>query len=151
MLVSVAFQSYLYLTARIVVHAEALITQLVLEHSLRIRLVAEDPIKKSENAHGTASAAPDDASEDEQSNPSCKSSENTAIDSTASESETTTKDSSSIKTAPSVTLKKEQNLIGKINNLVTTDALSLQIVNTFLACLTYVRKISYEAKKISYS
>ena len=132
MLVSVAFQSYLYLTARIVVHAEALITQLVLKHSLQIRLVAEDPNKKSENAHGTASAAPDDASEDEQSNPSCKSSENTAIDSTASEYETTTKDSSSIKTAPSVTLKKEQNLIGKINNLVTTDALAITNAKDFL-------------------
>lgn len=129
MLVSVAFQSYLYLTARIVVHAEALVTQLVLEHSLRIRLVAEDPHKKSENAHGTASA---DASEDEQSNPSSKSSESTAIDSTASESETTTKDSSSIKTAPSVALKKEQNLIGKINNLVTTDALAITNAKDFL-------------------
>ncbi|EDR06232.1 uncharacterized protein LACBIDRAFT_300520 [Laccaria bicolor S238N-H82] len=42
MLVSVAFQYYLYLRPRIVVHAEALITQLVLEHSLRIWLVAED-------------------------------------------------------------------------------------------------------------
>ena len=118
MLVSVAFQSYLYLTARIVVHAEALVTQLVLEHSLRIRLVAEDPHKKSENAHGTASA---DASEDEQSNPSSKSSENTAIDSTASESETTTKDLSSM-----------QNLVGKINNLITTDALAITNAKDFL-------------------
>jgi len=91
MLVSVAFQYYMYLTSRIVVHAEALITQLVLEHSLRIRLVAEDPDKKSENGPGTASAAPDDAFEDEQSSPSRESSENTAVDSPASESETTTK------------------------------------------------------------
>ena len=35
MLVSVAFQYYLYLTSRIVIHAEALIAQLVLEDSLR--------------------------------------------------------------------------------------------------------------------
>ena len=132
MLVSVALQYYMYLTSRIVVHAEALITQLVLEHSLRIRLVAEDPDKKSENVHGNPSAAPDDASEDGQSSPSPESSESTAIDSTASDSETTTKDSSSTKTAPSVALKKEQNLIGKINNLVTTDALAITNARDFL-------------------
>ena len=132
MLVSVAFQYYMYLTSRIVVHAEALITQLVLEHSLRIRLVAEDPDKKSENVHGTPSAAPDDASEEGQSSPSRESSESTAVDSTTSESETTTKDSSSTKTSPSVALKKEQNLIGKINNLVTTDALAITNARDFL-------------------
>ncbi|KIJ89763.1 hypothetical protein K443DRAFT_28922, partial [Laccaria amethystina LaAM-08-1] len=39
---AVAFQYYMYLTSRIVVHAKALITQLVLEHSLEIQLVAQD-------------------------------------------------------------------------------------------------------------
>jgi hypothetical protein len=125
MLVSVAFQDYLYLTSRIAVH-------LVLEHSLRVRLVAEDPDKKSGDVPGTACTAPDDASEDGQSSPSRESLENTAVDFTALESKTATKDSSSTKTAPSVALKKEQNLIEKINNLATTDALTITNARDFL-------------------
>ena len=127
------------------VRCEAIITQLVFDHSLRIRMKAETAESPSPSRATTAAQTPDNASIAE---PEPESEEG-ASGSTSSEDETTVRASTISGTSTATAKGKEPakkgeedakdkekekekdasagsgNLIGKINNLVTTDLANL--------------------------
>ncbi|KAJ7102323.1 hypothetical protein B0H15DRAFT_943257 [Mycena belliarum] len=125
---STAFQWYIFLATRTLVRCEALITQLVFEHALRIRVKAETA-DKSASATSTPepSGPPSPADHEEGSSSSV---DETTLN-TVSGDETLEGDSAaSIKSAKSSKGKGKEgpvdspdarNLVGKITNLVTTD------------------------------
>ena len=131
---NLCFQWYIFIATRTLVRTEGLLTQLIFEHSLRIRLKAEASSEKIEDDNLTVIGTQDSESV----------TETTSVDSnsltgeTASQSsQASTHDSQSTSNGPakargpstlesdtkSVTKdkKEDQNLIGKINNLVTAD------------------------------
>ncbi|KAJ6574743.1 P-loop containing nucleoside triphosphate hydrolase protein [Mycena capillaripes] len=135
MLGSIAFQWYIFMATRTLVRCEALITQLVFEHALRIRVKAETAEKASSS--GTSTPADSEAPspiEQEGSNGSGDETVISADADTVSRDETLQASSSSIKSTTSSKkgkgkeVKEEpvespdaSNLVGKITNLVTTD------------------------------
>lgn len=97
--VSLCFQWYTFLGTRTTVRSQAVLSQLVFEHSLRIRL----------NAEASSSDHPKSALPSQTLTP-----QSGAMEQTAAEA-------SSVKSADSATQKEKNNLIGKINTLVTVD------------------------------
>ncbi|KDR83050.1 hypothetical protein GALMADRAFT_866663 [Galerina marginata CBS 339.88] len=150
---SLLSQWYIFAATRALAHAEALITQLVFEHSLRIRLVAEtgkenEAITEEDNA--TVIGSPDTASVAEGSTEEPSTSEEPSQVSANKIPEAST-DSQSTLTASTIKGKakatfppktpaakkatadrKDANLIGKINNLVTTDLGNITDARDFL-------------------
>ena len=140
------------MVSRTFVHTEGLLTQLVFEHSLRIRLKAEASNDKIEEDNLTVIGTEDGASV----------TEGTSVDSNSGEGASTpiSRDSSGdsqstsngpVKGRVSSTLKSDaksatkdkkvvQNLIGKINNLVTTDLNNIvRGVDLFISALESFR------------
>ncbi|KAH9480681.1 ATP-binding cassette transporter abc4 [Psilocybe cubensis] len=107
------FQNYIFVATTTFVRVEGLLTQLVFEHSLRIR-VKNDPSTSTEEPQA---------------------SEDLAVEEASSEDEPTT-------TAPSLQDKKIEksgaNVLGKINNLVTTDLANIVEAREFIVLLVYV-------------
>ncbi|KIJ68833.1 hypothetical protein HYDPIDRAFT_173463 [Hydnomerulius pinastri MD-312] len=144
---SVIFQWYIFFTTRTIVRTECIITQLVFEHSLRIRMKAELP----DNGKGSDSAisTPDSASIAE-SNTVVEGSRESSVDDVQSSSASTTasstakgKQKAKVKTdAADAQAKKPQssadNLVGKINNLVTTDLNNIIEGRDFLMVFPYI-------------
>ncbi|KAI0775462.1 ABC transporter type 1, transmembrane domain-containing protein [Irpex lacteus] len=154
---SLLWQLYIYLSTASLVRTEAIITSLVFEHALRIRLKAETGDKKE----GTESAPPSaPASDTERSNtPEEGSSEGddeetvhsrsaTAASSTTTATSTTAttavapeagKVADTAKTvvveAEKEIKKKTSNFMGKINNLVTSDLENITTGRDFLFLL----------------
>ncbi|CAA7262822.1 unnamed protein product [Cyclocybe aegerita] len=138
-------QHYLFIASRTLVRAESALTQLVFEHSLRIRLKAEsshanESDGKDMGAVSPTSSTPDTTSvaESFSSAPrtngmdSQRASESTATGSREASSDSRTpsasikgkiKDDGTTLSKPKPTKEKKDahNMIGKINNLVTTD------------------------------
>ena len=143
---SVAIQWYIFTTTRMLVRTTGIITQLIFAHALRIRMKAEVPDSHVSSTVTTAVGTPDNASVAEtegahsqsqtegESHSPTSSEDETVRASTASISESTASAKGKRKSkAPSEAgeSKKEEpkksadakagNLVGKINNLVTTD------------------------------
>ncbi|KLO19974.1 P-loop containing nucleoside triphosphate hydrolase protein [Schizopora paradoxa] len=132
---SIAMQWYIFLTTGTLVRAEGVLTELIFEHALRIRMKAQVPPGTSVSAPTTAVATPDNASVVSADD------ENTLGNSTLTTDETVVASSSSVKSSsskgkakssgesPTADKKPEEsahrsstdNLTGKLNNLVTTD------------------------------
>ena len=126
-------QHSIFISTRTSVRTEGLLTQLVFEHSLRIRLKAEASNETIEEddltvigtqdsvsvTEGTSVNSGEGASQSSQPTP-ISASEDSSGD---SQSASNGKDKEDLSTLKSNTRDKEkaQNLIGKINNLVTTD------------------------------
>lgn len=151
---TVLFQNYMFYATRALAHTESLLTQLILEHSLRIRLTShateeEKPITASaggstiagtlETASIAESSTGTSGNGNENDGDGTHSQSATAVSTDGTQS-TVTKSSSvkgkgmdtsspasSSAPAPKKDEKKdekkdkEDNLVGKINNLVTTD------------------------------
>ncbi|KIJ45713.1 hypothetical protein M422DRAFT_227467 [Sphaerobolus stellatus SS14] len=135
---SIAFQYYIFLTTRMLVRTEGIITQLVFEHALRIRMKAESSQVQSNASSSvltpdTQSIA-EDADDESEASSTVNSGEETLRESSTSSSATATTTSSSpnargkqkdtppaVKVSETKSEGKKDNLIGKINNLVTTD------------------------------
>ncbi|KZT06271.1 P-loop containing nucleoside triphosphate hydrolase protein [Laetiporus sulphureus 93-53] len=135
---SVAVQWYIFNTTRMLTQATGIMTQLIFEHSLRIRVKAEVSETPASSAVNTAVGTPDNASiveEQEHESPTGSSGEDeTMFASTASVDTSSTQGKQKAKAASvSGDSKKNEekpanadgtkggNLVGKINNLVTTD------------------------------
>jgi hypothetical protein len=130
MLSAIANQWYMFLITKILVHAEAVLTELVFEHSLRVRFTTEGS-KQQPGGQGKGSGAVAGAS----SAPGVSKGGNSVTDDGAQRpgvSEATTPEpltkgkaketvivASTTRTKSNA--KKDANLIGKINNLVTSD------------------------------
>ncbi|KAF9555324.1 multidrug resistance-associated ABC transporter [Agrocybe pediades] len=155
MVQSLCFQWYIFIGTRTLVRAEGLITQLVFEHSLRIRLKTEaSKVEMSPTATANQSVVvtPDNASVFTEA--ASEHSENTQHTAGPSQGSTAaSRDSSSTSTLPtsnnqpstkrkadsnaathakSEELAGDSNLIGKINNLVTTDLNNVTKARDFL-------------------
>ncbi|CAE6472635.1 unnamed protein product [Rhizoctonia solani] len=124
---SLSMQRYLFLASRCFVHTEAIITQIIFEHSLRVRMVSAVPNKASEI---------NDAA-----------SERTVVEGGADNAHTadTSETPTVVTSTSSASIKgKEQdddegsNLIGKINNLMSTDLGNIVEGRDFVFLITYV-------------
>ena len=139
MLQSLIFQYELFVTTNVLVRLEGLFTQLVFNHSLRIRLKAEtsnDPDSKSNSRASSIREAsseattPDNGSIAESSEHGRDPSEaSTLIASHEADASTSTstapkkaaKGKGKAEEETKAPEKSNENLIGKINNLITTD------------------------------
>ncbi|KIJ68829.1 hypothetical protein HYDPIDRAFT_25082 [Hydnomerulius pinastri MD-312] len=144
---SIIYQWYIFFSTRTVVRAEGIITQLIFEHALRIRMKAELP--DNDKGSGSGASTPDSASIAESSTIVEGSREGSVDDvqsssaSTAASSTSKGKQKAKDKTDDAdAQAKKPQssadNLIGKINNLVTTDLGNITDGREFLMVFPYV-------------
>ncbi|KAJ7741259.1 P-loop containing nucleoside triphosphate hydrolase protein [Mycena metata] len=124
-----SFQYYIFINTRTLVLTESALTQLLFAHSLRIRMKAETTAAKIVNSDSPASEVPSPSSSDADSTTTTATPENGE---SSSDDETTTvqASTSSIKSGQSAQSSKptkdepkksDGSLVGKINNLVTTD------------------------------
>ena len=134
---------------RMLVQAQSMITQLVFDHALRIRVKAEVGSSSSSSATSSAVTTPDSASVAERSE-GAESSADEAETAVSEATGTSTTKAPKSKSAQSVSErevpkdadaaskdekkddKKADNLVGKLNNLVTTDLNNLTEGRDFL-------------------
>ncbi|KAL4069345.1 P-loop containing nucleoside triphosphate hydrolase protein [Scleroderma citrinum] len=138
---SIIFQWYIFLTTRTIVRTECIITQLIFEHALRIRMKAELP-DTDESLPQSKATSPDGTSIAESSTIVESSREGTpdAVSTTAS-SFAMGKPKDKGKQGDNADRKSRSsadNLVGKINNLVTTDLSNLVEGRDFLLIFPYV-------------
>ncbi|KZT67587.1 P-loop containing nucleoside triphosphate hydrolase protein [Daedalea quercina L-15889] len=139
---SVALQWYIFTSTRTLVRTTGIITQLVFAHALRIRMKAEVPDTPASSTVTTAVGTPDNTSVADMEGPHSQSAtdgeqhgpgsseDETVRASTISSSSTKGKGKSKVPSEGGESGKERQkksedakgvNLVGKINNLVTTD------------------------------
>ncbi|KAH7918845.1 hypothetical protein BV22DRAFT_1100101 [Leucogyrophana mollusca] len=144
---SLALQWYIFIGTRTLVRTEGIITQLLFNHSLRIRMKAEPP-DDGEGGEFTAASGPDTASIAESSTPEDEvgtsgSEEETLQPSSASavsssrKGKEKAKDGKGTKDTPTPKSSAD-NLVGKINNLVTTDLNNITDGRDFLIVGLYI-------------
>ncbi|KAI0371499.1 multidrug resistance-associated ABC transporter [Pilatotrama ljubarskyi] len=148
---ALAIQYYVFNTAmtHMLVQTEAIITQLVFDHALRIRMKSETSESPSASRVTTAVHTPDNASiaepaDGDQASPGSNGSEDETVRaSTASTTSTSApkkgKDAKKVeeKLAAPAGGSPSGNLIGRINNLVTTDLANLVDGRDFLFIILY--------------
>ncbi|RXW23865.1 hypothetical protein EST38_g2012 [Candolleomyces aberdarensis] len=147
---SIAYQWYIFIATRTLVRAECIITQLVFEHSLRIRVKAEAQEGEASDASTINSAADESdgigsgsISEDETlHSQGVTESTLTGQPSDDQRAETRSTKSTSSKKSDSKGGEKgsssASNLVGKINNLVTTDLGNIVDSRDFLYMVLYI-------------
>ncbi|KAJ7657330.1 hypothetical protein DFH06DRAFT_1297973 [Mycena polygramma] len=128
---SITFQFYLFISTRSLVRAEAIITQLVFAHSLRIRVKAETTSTNAHEVEATPSRTPTASTASTSRAPTPENpagaSRSSNTSPTVQGSVTSSGKSTSVTPPPKpVTVKAEPmssggSLVGKINNLVTVD------------------------------
>lgn len=122
------FQNYIFVATTTFVLVEGLLTQLVFEHSLRIRVKAEHSDTKDESV--SKGSIIEEANEDDFTIGVSR----TTSDSTVDEQPTAKGK------APSVQDKNDErddaNILGKINNLVTTDLANIVEAREFVVLRT---------------
>ncbi|KAH7907307.1 P-loop containing nucleoside triphosphate hydrolase protein [Hygrophoropsis aurantiaca] len=144
---SLSFQWYLFIVTRILVRTEGIITQLVFGHALRIRMKAEGPDDKEQASDTNTTSTPDttsiagldslddEVSTDENTEDTLRASSTSKI---ASAAEGKQKAAESKKVgdtrAPN---SNANNLIGKINNLVSSDLNNITDGRDFLLLCLY--------------
>ncbi|KAF8139182.1 P-loop containing nucleoside triphosphate hydrolase protein [Mycena galopus ATCC 62051] len=149
---SLAFQTYIFINTRTLVRVEAIITQLVFAHSLRIRMKAETT--EAEDADGDAPAveSPSSAARTGSDTESTETVTPENVENSEGDSTTVQASSSSIKSTaskqPVKTAKEEVkkqedkksggSLVGKINNLVTVDLGNIVDSRDFLVLVIYI-------------
>ncbi|KAF7306582.1 ATP-binding cassette transporter [Mycena indigotica] len=136
---STAFQWYIFLATRTLVRCEAIITQLVFEHALRIRVKAESSEKTPTSGTSTPARSETPSPVEEGSSGDETATETDALsrDETLQASSASVKSSSSAKKdkgkeAESDAESGKDNLVGKITNLVTTDLTNITESRDFL-------------------
>jgi hypothetical protein len=132
---TIATEWYLYIATVIMVRSEAIITQLVFEHALRIRMKAEtDPASLSHSS--TVVASPAHTPAPEQVEGSSQESTARSEEEGSSENAEATPDKATQKgkaDQPAQPPKdKNDNLVGLINNLATTDLGNITDAQDFL-------------------
>ncbi|KAI9059804.1 multidrug resistance-associated ABC transporter [Trametes sanguinea] len=147
---AVAIQYYVFNTTKMLVQTEAIITQLVFDHALRIRMKSDSPESPSASRVTTAVHTPDNASiaEGTSGEHASGSGSNGSEDETLQASSTSVASSKADKKGKAPKKADEKpatpgegpssgNLIGRINNLVTTDLSNLVDGRDFLFIILY--------------
>ncbi|KAJ7130893.1 hypothetical protein C8R46DRAFT_659815 [Mycena filopes] len=157
---ALGFQWYVFINTRTLVRTEAIITQLVFAHSLRIRMKAETTEAKavesapaSEGASspsgsdaGTSSSATDTATvengpgETEEADAESATVQASTASIKSAKSTASSKQQPPAKGAPAKDEKKKSDgsLVGKINNLVTTDLGNIVDNRDFLVVVVFI-------------
>ncbi|KAH7905269.1 P-loop containing nucleoside triphosphate hydrolase protein, partial [Hygrophoropsis aurantiaca] len=145
---SLAFQWYIFVANRTLVRTEGTITQLVFSHSLRIRMKAEGPDDKKPIADANAISSPDiasiDGSTDSLDSPDVEGSTDEGTEDTLRASEASSLAKGKQKAAQTKKVGAEHvpksntsNLVGKINNLVSSDLNNMTDGRDFLVLCLY--------------
>jgi hypothetical protein len=134
---SICWEYYIYTQTWLLVKTEGIITQLVFEHALRIRMKAEAPESSGPDISSIPAAGPPAAG-----GGSSSSSSSTATPQGTSAVGPSTEGSGAatpIQTLPAGKPKAEgENLTGKINNLVTTDLGQITDAREFIRLILFV-------------
>ena len=133
---SIAFEWYYFTSSKAHVLTEGLLTQLVFEHSLRIRFKAEGSKESGPSTVQSASPIVTPETQSVEGTTALEGSD-TQSDTTANSTKGKTKaDSSATKSAAAKDKKEEEkkkdNLVGRINTLVTVDLQNIVNANHFL-------------------
>ncbi|KAJ7469587.1 hypothetical protein FB451DRAFT_1368560 [Mycena latifolia] len=147
-------QYYIFISTRVLVQIEAIITQLVFAHSLRIRTKAETTVAKDSPAARPTVETPPPPSVPAEGTDADSTTETDATDNgasiTQSEGDSPTAQASSTvsvkstaskepaKPATVEATKSQGSLVGKINNLVTTDLGNIGDSRDFMVLFIYV-------------
>ncbi|KAK7681762.1 hypothetical protein QCA50_015109 [Cerrena zonata] len=136
MLTSLTINYYNYLATMALTECQAIMTQLIFEHALRIRVKAEvgdekPPAETPGTGSTTAVPTPDNASaiEPEEGATSSSTAESVTTDSTTKPKDNKPKSNEETRT------DKKRNLVGKLNNLVTSDLDSISGGQMFMMLL----------------
>lgn len=134
---TIFWEGYIFFSTRALVHTEAILTELIFEHSLRVRFTAEpmndektdsqqdrdnatvvDILDNSSEMHASSNSGANSDSAATMTSTAGKGNSKIAAPTTSPATVPTV-----ISTAPPLTMnpKKDTNLVGKINNFVTTD------------------------------
>ncbi|KAF9786031.1 hypothetical protein BJ322DRAFT_1057551 [Thelephora terrestris] len=117
---SIILQWYIFITTRLLTQAQGMITQLVFEHALRIRMKSEPSESSPPSSQlSTSAPTPDTASVAEFTSPDGTEVAEDTSTTLISEATSSEADKASVKGDKKV--EKAGNLVGKINNLVSTD------------------------------
>jgi len=159
MIYTLSYQFYMFVVTRTLARAEALVTELVFEHSLRIRLKAETsndspeaasaasapPTSKDAPAKDAAAATTPEmegaqipnvdsatSSKTSQTSTVAASKGPSAVESEAGTSQADQNGKAKVKSNPAKVVGKDANFIGRLNNLVTTDLQNIVRAKDFL-------------------
>ncbi|EMD41584.1 hypothetical protein CERSUDRAFT_110134 [Gelatoporia subvermispora B] len=127
---SIAFQWYILYATRVSVRIQAIITSLVFDHALRIRVKADED-KSTGSVGPSASTTPDTASVVESTLDSASSEEETVRASSVGAESSGKKQKKDEKPDGAPEGEKSKNLVGRLNNLVTVDAEKITNANDF--------------------
>jgi hypothetical protein len=120
--VSICFQWYIYIGTRTLARTQGIITELVFEHSLRIRFKAESSNEKDSTiSQAVTPAETPDTGSIEESTAAVDSSDSESTRSQSTTAKGKSKAGSTTTEGSAKEKKKKDNLIGKINTLVTVD------------------------------
>ncbi|RDX45542.1 P-loop containing nucleoside triphosphate hydrolase protein [Lentinus brumalis] len=157
---SVSDQWFMFMHTRVTVRIQAIVTELVFEHALRVRMKAEtsETVEVPKSGESTVVVTPDSASQAGTEGDSGSGSESGEADTTASASHTATSSTAtavaptsasikgkgkapsvaeaSKKIAPEPPKSKGKNLVGRINNLVSSDLSSLENISMYIVFST---------------
>ncbi|KZT67108.1 multidrug resistance-associated ABC transporter [Daedalea quercina L-15889] len=144
-----SFAIYMFFSARVLARVEAIITQLVFEHALRMRMKADVSDAPNQSGNTTAAGTPDTASVAESSTTAQTAQDNGNSEASAGKG----KQQQAAQTDPAPSQgadankvlgkdekpqdeeKKGQNVVGKINNLISSDLASISMSKDFLMIL----------------
>ncbi|KAH8086646.1 hypothetical protein BXZ70DRAFT_549376 [Cristinia sonorae] len=144
---SVAVQWYIYIATGMMVRCQGILTQLIFDHALRIRVKAETQGDASASTPSTAAPTPDNASVADPSEHDSSDETAGSVHSNASTAKGKQREPSaaSMSSSASTKVDKEKseesektNLAGKLNNLATTDMESLVNGRDFLFIILYI-------------
>ncbi|KAH8835448.1 hypothetical protein DL96DRAFT_1730898 [Flagelloscypha sp. PMI_526] len=132
---TMAIQWYIFIATRTLVRCESILTQLVFDHSLRIRMKAETDSDSTSDEQTLHSAAPTEITEGE----TVASTDETLRGSTSTDTaSTSSKQKKGTKASEAEGSSSANNLVGKINNLVTTDLNNIVEGRDFLFGILYI-------------
>ncbi|KAF7977580.1 hypothetical protein HWV62_3166 [Athelia sp. TMB] len=131
---SIANQLNNYFSTRTLVRTEGIITQLVFEHSLRIRMKAEGQ-SSGDDGDATQVGTPDSASV-----AGASTTEDAGDDASPGKGKNkqTISESSTLHSSSKGKSKSSDNLVGLVNNLVTTDLANIGEARNFIFLLVYI-------------
>ncbi|OCH84366.1 multidrug resistance-associated ABC transporter [Obba rivulosa] len=146
---SLAFQRYVFVGTRMTRQAQAILTSLIFDHSLRIRVKVEDNRPSSTYAGSSATATPDTTSVVESTEGGSADGENESEESTIGASTLSANSSAKAKQKakadnkrkpvfPPPAGQKSKNLVGRLNNLVTVDIDKITNAREWIALVVMV-------------
>ena len=161
---TIFWEGYIFMSTRALVHAEAILTELIFEHSLRVRFTAESvndekADSQQDRDNVTIVDSGDNSPEAQGPAASVTDSESTATTSTTGKGKSkTVAPSASSATSSTVNLtapptkspKKDINLVGKINNFVTTDLNNIIRSKDFFFLRTCLRLTELPFHELTY-